>query len=447
MEKNKLISLKKAIKSAFKNLFENTSLGFTYKAVLSFSLISGALGLILVVLNMIIFYSTYGEFYNNNPSKNKDIIIENQVPSNPSTPPVFEDFPPPQDPLTPPVQINTTAMTIFSLVGGLMSVAIGIIFTTFSSLIPLKVHSKKLPAIKDLLLESIRKAPKFILLSLIVSVTASIGYILLIIPGIIISIWFLFSPYILLKEDTGIIGAMKRSKELTKGYRWGLFFRGLLFILLALILAIPLLIVTYISLGMMLPILMVFTPLVLLKFYEDLKSKKYGNEIQEKSTSPSPESENEKGKLEPEKEESPSQTNPRGSGGIKKSLMGNLQSTLKGKTTGKNAGKAEERKPRVEEPIINTNPFEGEGDVEKGEKVLNLAQKQDEERAEDSQENYEERPAEKSVEEETNEQEPKKGPKINIPDQFPEDMETSPRTGEQTQQQEEPNQETEPNNE
>ncbi len=55
-------------------------------------------------------------------------------------------------------------------------------------------------------------------------VTAAVlgGLILLIIPGIIASIMFLFSQYIILEKDLKPVDAMKESMRITKGRRWKL---------------------------------------------------------------------------------------------------------------------------------------------------------------------------------------------------------------------------------
>lgn len=67
----------------------------------------------------------------------------------------------------------------------------------------------------------------------IVLMLAVIGLcLLLIIPGIIFSVFWLFSMYILVSEDTGIIEAMKRSKLFVKGRWWTVFGYLLLFGLL-----------------------------------------------------------------------------------------------------------------------------------------------------------------------------------------------------------------------
>ena len=53
------------------------------------------------------------------------------------------------------------------------------------------------------------------------------GFILLIIPGIILSIWFSLGLYVLVAEDRRGMNALLRSKQLVQGYWWPVFWRFL----------------------------------------------------------------------------------------------------------------------------------------------------------------------------------------------------------------------------
>ncbi len=54
-----------------------------------------------------------------------------------------------------------------------------------------------------------------------------LGFLLLIIPGIIFSIWFGFAIYVLISEEKKGMKALLRSKQLVKGYWWKVFWRFL----------------------------------------------------------------------------------------------------------------------------------------------------------------------------------------------------------------------------
>lgn len=78
------------------------------------------------------------------------------------------------------------------------------------------------------------------------------GTILLIIPGIIFFVWFSFSVYAYLHEGLGGTSALKRSKQLVKGYWWAVFGRLLGF---SLLMFMPLLVVMGLMLGQFLLVL------------------------------------------------------------------------------------------------------------------------------------------------------------------------------------------------
>lgn len=85
---------------------------------------------------------------------------------------------------------------------------------------------------KKLLKESWPLVWRYLLLSLLVGLTVLAGFILLIVPGITFSVWFMFSTYVLVVEGTGGTAAMRRSKFYARGKFWGLFGRMLILMLL-----------------------------------------------------------------------------------------------------------------------------------------------------------------------------------------------------------------------
>jgi hypothetical protein len=71
----------------------------------------------------------------------------------------------------------------------------------------------------------------YVVASILVTLGVLIGFILLIVPGIILLImWHFFGYVIVDNPETGAIDAMRRSAEITKGHRWALFGLGLLLI-------------------------------------------------------------------------------------------------------------------------------------------------------------------------------------------------------------------------
>jgi uncharacterized membrane protein len=69
--------------------------------------------------------------------------------------------------------------------------------------------------------------------SILVSVGVVLGLVLLIVPGIILAIMWHFFGYVIVENPTiGPIDAMRRSAEITRGYRWQLFGLGVLLLLM-----------------------------------------------------------------------------------------------------------------------------------------------------------------------------------------------------------------------
>lgn len=64
---------------------------------------------------------------------------------------------------------------------------------------------------------------KYLGASLLVMIVEVIGFILLIIPGIIASVFLLFSPFIVMDRGVGPIDAIKESFNMVKGHFWSVF--------------------------------------------------------------------------------------------------------------------------------------------------------------------------------------------------------------------------------
>lgn len=72
----------------------------------------------------------------------------------------------------------------------------------------------------------------YFLTTLMYGIIVVLGIILLIIPGVIFSIWLLFYGFVITYEKKGTIESLKRSRELVRGYWWGIFGRYLLGVIL-----------------------------------------------------------------------------------------------------------------------------------------------------------------------------------------------------------------------
>lgn len=64
---------------------------------------------------------------------------------------------------------------------------------------------------------------KFFATSFLATVAVTIGLVLLIVPGLIAMVLFMFSTFLVIDRELGPIEALKASMEMTKGQRWPLF--------------------------------------------------------------------------------------------------------------------------------------------------------------------------------------------------------------------------------
>ncbi len=64
-----------------------------------------------------------------------------------------------------------------------------------------------------------------IVVSILTSIAIGLGFLLFIIPGIIVTVWLIFALYRVVLEHEGPITAMKKSKKLVEGRWWQVFWR------------------------------------------------------------------------------------------------------------------------------------------------------------------------------------------------------------------------------
>lgn len=122
---------------------------------------------------------------------------------------------------------------------------------------------------RDSLEAGSKKLWSFIWIFTILSYIVTGGFLLVVIPGIIFSIWFFFSQFILAREDERGMSALLKSKEYVKGYWFDVFLRMfIIWIISAVVSGIPF--IGWILSVFFMPFAMIFSFLV----YEDLKAIK-----------------------------------------------------------------------------------------------------------------------------------------------------------------------------
>ena len=73
---------------------------------------------------------------------------------------------------------------------------------------------------------------KYLAASILLAIVVGVGLALLIVPGIILFLMFMFATFIVIERGLGPIDAMSESRRLTRGHKWQLLgFVGLLFLI------------------------------------------------------------------------------------------------------------------------------------------------------------------------------------------------------------------------
>ena len=151
---------------------------------------------------------------------------------------------------------------IGSLINLVISTLIGMGVTAFF----LKAHDS-LDAVQSADLWHPKPFWSYLATRLLLGVVVVIGLILLIVPGFILGLMFMFSAYIVIDKGLGPIEAMKESKRITDGHKWNLLGFGLLLILLNILGAICLLVGLLVSVPV--------TSLALVHAYRTLSSHEH----------------------------------------------------------------------------------------------------------------------------------------------------------------------------
>ena len=79
------------------------------------------------------------------------------------------------------------------------------------------------PTLGECLSTGLRQAGWLCLLAIVVSIAVVFGYILFIVPGLMLATAWVVAVPAQVVERTGVFGAMSRSADLTRGHRWPIF--------------------------------------------------------------------------------------------------------------------------------------------------------------------------------------------------------------------------------
>lgn len=108
-----------------------------------------------------------------------------------------------------------------------------------------RVVGEKSLGLKETFKKAWGKTWKFFLLSLTVVLLVSLGFVLLIVPGIVLAVWFSFSQFILISEGLGVRESLGKSRALVKGRFFPVLGRLVVFILVFWLIQISLSIIPF----------------------------------------------------------------------------------------------------------------------------------------------------------------------------------------------------------
>ncbi len=115
----------------------------------------------------------------------------------------------------------------FSLIGFVLNIVLGTFINMGITAFALKAHDN-LEGAQIMDLWHPQHFLPYLAASILSFIAIGLGLILLIVPGIIISIMLWFVAYLVIDRNLGPIEAMKESARITKGHKWDLFVFGIL---------------------------------------------------------------------------------------------------------------------------------------------------------------------------------------------------------------------------
>ena len=120
------------------------------------------------------------------------------------------------------VQKSALAYLVLSIVQYLVNVIVAMGLIRIS----LEFVSKLKPKLLDIVYY--KPIVRYILASIIQGIIVLVGFILLIIPGIILAVRLQYASYLIVDKNLGPIEAIKTSWKITRGNTWNLFFFGII---------------------------------------------------------------------------------------------------------------------------------------------------------------------------------------------------------------------------
>ena len=93
------------------------------------------------------------------------------------------------------------------------------------------VFSGEIKGVKETFKLAWPRVGKYALTTFLAGLAIAGGFLLLIIPGILLFVWFAFANYIIVEEPIRVREALRKSKSYVKGYFWQVLGRAVVFVL------------------------------------------------------------------------------------------------------------------------------------------------------------------------------------------------------------------------
>jgi hypothetical protein len=143
--------------------------------------------------------------------------------------------------------VSDTTSTAVMVVGGIVLLFVVVLLIYWSVWIQASQIQSLLDeerrTIKEVMATTKPKLRNYFWASVVSALIIMGGFVLLIIPGIIFSVWYGFAMYIALAENSGAIDSLRKSKGYVEGQWWKVFGRSIVLMLVGIAIYIPIIIV------------------------------------------------------------------------------------------------------------------------------------------------------------------------------------------------------------
>ncbi len=135
--------------------------------------------------------------------------------------------------------VELSRMLLFLILSLIIFVVNFLVYIALFYIIQERSQPAGAPAkVADLFYLASKKTGSFAWIIFLESICILAGFILFVVPGIIFSVWFIFSTYMFVFEGKRGGAALSASRQLVKGYWWPVFGRYFLLMLLSMVISL-----------------------------------------------------------------------------------------------------------------------------------------------------------------------------------------------------------------